>query len=126
MGAIIRVSCRSCNALWKDLYVGCGMLHSTLEAVAPLFLPEDGKSIREYAGKTEDPLFDFEYEPAACPDCRRMVSVPVLRLRENGAVYTGVCPDCKKKVNPDGMLQKTICPVCGTPSLQMQNTGFWD
>lgn len=125
MGAIIRVSCESCHAEWS-CHTGCGMKHGSLENTAPLFPKETEAVLMGYAQNNAYPGFDFVFHLSVCPDCGGIVSVPTLKLHENGTSYIGVCPDCGKKVRLVEDLSGTPCPVCGKRELTALETGRWD
>lgn len=125
MGAIVKVFCESCSAAW-DCHTGCGIQHGSMENVAPLFPEAIENILMDYAEHSEYPLFDFAFQPAVCANCTSIVSVPVLRLHENGTTYIGVCPDCGKKVKPQKERQKLQCPICKKSMLKTLETGRWD
>ncbi len=125
MGAIVKVFCESCNAVW-DCRTGCGMQHGSLDNVVSLF-PENIESIlTDYAARNECPMFDFAFQPAVCKNCTGIVSVPVLRLFENDTLYVGVCPDCGKEVKHIKDIHRIHCPVCKKRMLKTLETGRWD
>lgn len=125
MGAIVKVFCESCGAQW-ECQTGCGIMHGTLDRIAPLFPEETGRVLMEYAGRSECPMFDFAFQSAVCQDCVGVVSVPVVRLHESGERYIGPCPDCGKAVRLLGDPEKTDCPVCKKNTLKTIETGRWD
>lgn len=80
----------------------------------------------EYAADSACPGFDFAFRLSVCGHCSGIVSVPVLRLHENGALYVGMCPDCGREVRPIEDLSETSCPACGKRKLTALETGRWD
>lgn len=125
MGAIVKVSCKSCRAQWS-CRTGCGMWHGALERVAPLFPKDTENTIMKLAGDSECPMFDFGFHLAVCEGCGGVVSIPVLSFPESGVRYDGVCPDCGGVVRLIEDMQQACCPVCGKRELNALETGRWD
>ncbi len=77
--------------------------------------------------KGEDaPLFDFNYRMAACPQCRAVVAVPILRLLETGQSYTSGCPKCGGRTQLLDETDPPVCPHCLKKGLAIQDIGHWD
>ena len=108
MGAIVKISCTSCDSQWTR-QTGCGILQ--LDA---------------YEADTELPMFDFGYRLAVCEGCGEVVSVPVIKLLDKGKEYTGVCEKCGGQAELIDNIGETKCPVCHKLSLSEEDYGFWD
>lgn len=127
MGAIVKVSCKSCGAEWS-CRTGCGMWQGALERVAPLFPRDTENAIMLQTEGLECPVFDFGFQLAACDGCSGVVSVPVLSFADSdsGDRYIGVCPDCGGEARPIEDLHQVCCPACGKRELSVLETGRWD
>lgn len=102
------------------------MWHGSLENTAPLFPKDTEAVLMEYAKGNAFPGFDFAFRLSVCAHCGGIVSVPTLRLHENGTSYIGVCPECGKEIQLVEELSETPCPVCGEQRLTALETGRWD
>ncbi len=124
MGTIQKITCKSCGNSWQ-CHTGCGLRHSSLEAVSGLFPEPVRAEIRGVLQREMFPAFDFEFRIAYCPSCNSFESVPALDLRD-GRFYTGVCDTCGREVKLAETIEKMHCPSCGGQSLAVLPTGHWD
>lgn len=125
MGAIAEVTCQACGAKWQ-CRTGCGLLHGRLETVADFYSPKEQEEIKDYAGKELFPFFDFRYQLSHCVHCRKIVSVPVLKIGNSPKAYASECEQCRKQTKLIEDITKEPCPVCGKTALKAEETGQWD
>lgn len=124
MGRIREFSCHSCGEVWQ-LQLGHGMNHAALENVLEVFSEDIQKRILEDTQEEQIPSFEFNYCPAVCGQCRRIVEIPSIYLHHSGRTYLGVCPSCNNQVE-EVLEGKGSCPHCGSNCLLESDIGRWD
>ena len=125
MGTIYRVLCEACGESC-DIATGMGKAHATLEKVAEYYPQILASEIKAYGMKNPQGVFWFQLQPAVCDTCKKIISVPVLKIKDTGAEYIGTCPDCHKEVLPVEKLQESLCPACKVTGLSVSRIGNWD
>ncbi len=125
MGRIRKYTCLSCNTSWQ-ITLGHGIGHAVLKSVLDLFPPEMRLSILSDTEGEQIPSFEFNYRPAVCPQCRKVVSVPVIYLHRSGNTYSSACPDCGCHVSAETEETELICPCCKSSVLSAEDAGAWD
>lgn len=125
MGRISKFICPSCNMAW-ELPLGHGMRHATLGNVLNVFSEETRQKILADTEGEKAPVFEFNYCPAVCPQCGKMIAVPVIYLPRTGKTYVTACPDCGKEVKVFTKEDEILCPHCGEKTLQSDDVGRWD
>ena len=125
MGIIQKFECPSCGTSW-EVFLGHGMGHALIEDVLNVFPADIQEKILADTREEQFPSFEFNYRPAVCWQCRKVVSVPVTYLHQSGHTYSPDCPDCGASVMipPEG--KELICPQCGKSALSAEETGRWD
>lgn len=140
MGKVCEFTCPACQSSWT-INIGHGLRHATLENVCKAFPADIQQKIKETAAEEHLPLFEFNYHAALCPQCKAVVSVPVIRFLQTGKSYIGVCPECgnsdcgdPQPNEPDHTAPLSIihddmaclCPHCEKMQLSVQEIGNWD
>lgn len=127
MGEVIKVSCPSCQTEW-ECFIGCGLQHGDLNRIADIdaYSENDKREIKEYAMRTEMPLFDFHFQLSYCTHCNSIESVPVLHINEKDTDYIGVCEKCGEETKLIKSVSRMKCPVCRKEFLRSENVGLWD
>jgi predicted RNA-binding Zn-ribbon protein involved in translation (DUF1610 family) len=125
MGRISKFLCPSCNKSWQTT-LGHGIDHAVLENILDIFPPEIQKSILSDIEGGQIPAFEFNYRPAVCTRCRKVLSVPVIYLHRTKKTYSSVCPDCGNDVTIQSEDEKLICPHCQNSALSVEDIGIWD
>lgn len=125
MGEIVKISCGSCKEEWQCT-TGYGLRHARLQDVVSAFPAAVERDIVKTAGDEPFPVFEFGYRISVCRNCRSIVSVPVLKLTEADAGFSGVCPVCRRKTRLVLNPKRTSCPSCGKRTLRAEETGHWD
>lgn len=110
MGKICEFTCPACQSSWT-INIGHGLRHATLENVCKAFPAEIQQKIKETAAEEHLPLFEFNYRAALCPQCKAVISVPVIRFLQTGKSYIGVCPECG---NSEDCKPQPSDPGCGS------------
>ena len=123
MGEMNKISCRSCGKSW-EYRSGCGIRHSSLNAVAGVFEDAVAQQLLQYASENPFPIFHFAYMPAQCNHCKEIVEVPVLELE--GKQYIGNCPADGRKAEVINDVHNGKCPECGGTDLEQSVIGHWD
>lgn len=123
MGEMNKISCRSCGKSW-EYRSGCGIRHSSLNAVAGVFEDAVAQQLLQYASENPFPIFQFSYMPAMCSHCKSIVDIPFLEL--NGEQFSGSCPLCEHKVEVVTDIENTRCPVCSVVDFEQSTIGHWD
>lgn len=124
MGAIIKMTCKGCNRAWEG-YTGQGIQHGRLENVLKLYTEEVQRHVRKLTAGELFPIYDFTMQIGCCTNCKEMVSVPVLSLRERGT-FVGLCPKCGGEIQVPASVTEQPCPVCGRQDWDLQDIGKWD
>ena len=125
MGRISEFVCPSCHESW-EVQIGHGMGHAVLESVLDEFPPDIRRKILADVQGEEYPAFEFNYHPAVCWQCRKVVAVPVIYLHLAGHTYTAPCPDCGGLAAAQAEDAEILCPHCGKGTLAEEDTGRWD
>ena len=125
MGAIKKVSCNKCKSSW-EVMTGSGMCHSSLKAVSESYSEEVARQILECEKENERIVFDFGFHPAICRECKRVTSVPVLKIKNTCEEYIGGCDRCNVAVELADAPEMCKCPVCGEDVLSVRTVGDWD
>lgn len=150
MGKIRKFACPACQSSWT-INIGHGLRHATLENVLKSFPADIQQKIKETATEEQLPLFEFNYCAALCPQCKTVVSVPVIRFLQTSKSHIGICPDCGVPSldnpncrssggnNPDCDDSNCgepvfiipddtacLCPHCEKAQLSIQDIGSWD
>jgi len=127
MGRIIQISCGHCKSKWP-LKIEYGMRHGMPKNIVREF-PESIQTRIPLEAMQEHAMpWDFAFHPAVCESCASLVSVPVLRFRESGGVYTGTCPECDHIVRliDEKEIERESCPNCGVRTLTSRDSAMWD
>lgn len=125
MGRISEFVCPSCNMSW-EVQLGHGMGHADLESVLDEFpLDIQQKILADTEGEPYQ-AFEFNYCPAVCGQCQKVVAVPVIYLHQNGQTYMTACPDCGSSIALQTENTENICPYCGKSTLSAEEIGRWD
>ncbi|MEY8377447.1 Trm112 family protein [Lachnospiraceae bacterium 56-18] len=125
MGRINRFVCPSCNASWQ-IALGHGIGHAVLEDVLELFPAEIRRNILCDTAGEQISSFEFNYRPAICQQCKKMVPVPVIYFPMSGKTYSSSCPDCNGSLTLQPEKAELICPRCGNSALSSEEIGLWD
>lgn len=125
MGRISEFVCPSCHMSW-EVQLGHGMWHAALENVLDEFPPDIRQKILADTGEEENPVFEFNYCPAVCWQCRKVVAVPVIYLHRTGQTYAAACPDCGNAIAVQSEDAEILCPQCGKDPLLAEDIGRWD
>ena len=123
MGTIRKFTCPDCDWTWQ-VNLGHGIRHATLESVLTEFPEEMHPAILADSDGSPTPIFDFQYRAAHCPQCNKIISLPVISI--GGTVHAGSCPHCGSKPELLKEEQSLHCPQCGSTRLAGQNMGHWD
>ena len=123
MGEMNKITCCSCRKNW-EYRSGCGIRHSSLNAVAKEFEATIAEQLLQYGNENLFPIFHFSYMPARCSRCKEIVEVPFLEME--GGQYAGACPICSHKVEVIKDIEKWNCPSCGEKNLERSIIGHWD
>lgn len=124
MGTIIKMTCKGCNQAW-ECYSGHGMQHGRLDNVLKMYPETVRKQVKELTAGECFPIYEFALQAANCPNCKTLVSVPVLDLKAHGT-FVGQCPECGSEVKTHAVAQKLSCPNCGGQDWDLQDIGRWD
>lgn len=125
MGRISIFVCPSCDMSW-EVRLGHGMGHAALESVLDEFPSDIRQNILADTGGEQYPAFEFNYCPAVCQQCQRVVPVPVIYLHQTGQTYTAACPDCGNSIAVQEEDAEILCPHCGKGILEVEEIGRWD
>lgn len=125
MGRINKYTCPSCNISWQ-VRLGHGMGHAVLESVLDEFPADIRQKILTDTEGEQIPVFEFNYRPAACRRCKKLVSVPTIYLRQRGYTYSAACSECGSDVSIIDEGTEIACPYCEKGVLLVQETGNWD
>lgn len=125
MGRISKFACPSCDMAW-EVQLGHGMGQATLESVLDEFPANIRQKILEDTGDEQIPSFEFNYCPAVCRQCGKVVAVPVIYLHRTGHTYSAVCMDCGDAVTISSEDTELICPHCEKSKLAVDEVGRWD
>lgn len=125
MGRIREFSCPSCGMSCL-LFLGHGMRHGTLENVLQEFSAGVQKKILADTKEEKIPSFEFNYRPAVCRQCKKILAVPGVYLHRTGQTYFGTCPECGGMVSVLQTDEKAMCPCCGGAVLEVNDNGNWD
>lgn len=125
MGRISKYICPSCNASWQ-IALGHGIGHAVLDSVLDLFPAKVRQNILSDTEGEPFPSFEFNYRPAICPQCQKVIPVPVIYLHQSGNTYSADCPDCNHHVTVRPKEAKLICPRCQESALSAEDIGTWD
>ena len=99
MGQLKQIRCKNCGEKW-ELRLGYGLRHGQIDALVPLFPASSIQRLPLEELRQFDEPWAFSFEPASCPICRSMVTVPVLRLTKKGETFTGTCSVCGSAADP--------------------------
>ena len=108
MGRIREYTCSSCNKVWR-VHTGHGMEHAILKNVLDAFPTDIQQKIILDTKEEQFPYFEFNYRPAVCTRCRKVLS----------------CPDCHKAVVIQEEEAKLSCPFC-KEIMSLREIGTWD
>ena len=125
MGRISEFVCPSCNMSW-EARLGHGMGHAALGSVLEVFPPDIQQKILADTEGEQYPAFEFNYCPAVCWQCQKVVAVPVIYLHQAGQTYTAACPDCGNSIAVQTEDGEILCPHCGKENLTVEEIGRWD
>ena len=125
MGELIKVTCPRCGQEWKCRR-GHGKNHARLEVVCESFSENTQIQIKQLLVKNPFPLFQFDYRPIVCQDCKVVDSVPVLKMPKEQASFVGDCARCGKEVALELLEKPLECPICQAEVMEVQRIGFWD
>lgn len=125
MGRISKFTCPVCNRSWQ-LRLGHGIGHAVLESVLGVFPMDIQQKILADTQGEQIPSFEFNYRPAICGRCEKVVSIPSIYLQQRGDVYSAKCPDCEGDVTIVEENSEIACPHCKKGALLAEETGSWD
>ena len=125
MGRISGFVCPSCHKSW-EVWLGHGMAHAALESVLDEFPPDIRQKILSDMEGEQYPAFEFNYFPAVCWQCRKVIAVPGIYLDQTGQSYTAACPDCGSAIAVQAEDTEILCPHCGKSTLSAEDIGRWD
>lgn len=125
MGRVSEFVCPSCHTSW-EIQLGHGMGHAALENVLNEFPSDICQKVLSDTERERNPVFEFNYCPAVCWQCRKVVAVPVIYLHQSGQTYTAVCPDCGSSAAIHTEDAEILCPYCGKSTLTVEEVGRWD
>ena len=125
MGRSREFACPSCSASWQ-LFLGHGMGHATLENVLDEFPADIQQKILADTKDEKIPSFEFNFCPAVCRQCKKVIAVPVIYLHHSEQTYFAPCPDCGSTVDIFKEDEDTRCPFCGEGLLSLSDIGSWD
>lgn len=125
MGRIHEFKCPSCEMSWQ-VFLGHGIGHAVLERVLDVFPADVQQKILKDTEGEQFPYFEFNYRPAVCRQCGKVVSVPVICLHQSGNTYASPCPECGASLTIQPEDEDLICPHCGKSTLSAEEVGIWD
>jgi predicted RNA-binding Zn-ribbon protein involved in translation (DUF1610 family) len=132
MGRILEYSCPACGSKW-EVSPGVGLLHGTLEPCIKAFDPGKIMKIqKDLAGYDTSRWYNgnqflFEFRCSICDKCKELVTAPVLKVKESGRLYIGICEKCGGEVHPADVSALLMCPECRTKQkLIEREKGHWD
>lgn len=125
MGIIQKFKCPSCEMSW-EVFLGHGMGHALIEDVLDVFPSDIRQKILADTQGEQFPAFEFNFRPAVCWHCRKVVSIPVIDLPQSGHTYFPNCPECGTSVSVRQEDEELICPHCGKSALSAEAAGRWD
>ena len=124
MGTIVKMTCKGCSHAWEG-HIGQGMQHGRLENVLKLYPEDVWQRVKALTANERFPMYDFKMQVGCCHNCKKMVAVPYLTLKEHGE-FVGLCPDCGNAVQIAATEYEALCPVCGQCDWDLQEIGRWD